>query len=163
MGCFGRSKLEETNEEESLVRNACYDMRRNTGEMSSQMASILMGCSVQGVAQKRHFRDVLFALLYLVFWGGMIYIAVLAFQQGKFPSASASTLHCSTYPCISCCCLAELAHSNPNTALLSVTHSTYMSICRSPSASEFWNRLSWEHLRAEELLERLKRARPYGL
>ena len=39
--------------------------------------------SLQGVAQRRHFTDIIFALLYLAFWAGMIYIAILAFQQGE--------------------------------------------------------------------------------
>ena len=38
--------------------------------------------SMQGVAQRRHFRDIIYALLYIAFWAGMIYIAILAFQQG---------------------------------------------------------------------------------
>ena len=44
----------------------------------------------QGVnTETRIFRDVFYFLIYLAFWAGMIYIAVVAFQQGVFADMEA--------------------------------------------------------------------------
>ena len=37
----------------------------------------------KGVVERRRFRDLFFLLLYAAFWAGMVYIAVIAFKQGR--------------------------------------------------------------------------------
>jgi hypothetical protein len=82
----------EESEEEVIVRRWTIGngMWVGPGTLAASVrdGSVYLIQPQAGVRATRHCRDVAFLLLYIAFWGGMVYIAVSAFVKGTeyYPS-----------------------------------------------------------------------------
>ena len=97
MGCFGRKKVTAPATEEVWLAQLSYGNCPTNVLQVTQLALTLC-CLCQAINTNRRCRDLIYLILFAVFWGGMLYVAYLAFKRGL--SGTFARLCCSINICL---------------------------------------------------------------